>query len=89
MAEKNAKVTLENKEKDKYSILNELKQVLKLESMPRKIECYDISNLSGTFVVAGMCVMQDGIIKKNLSRRFKIKTVIGQDDPRCMKEVIR
>ena len=88
-AEKNAKVTLENKEKDKYSILNELKQVLKLESMPRKIECYDISNLSGTFVVAGMCVMQDGIIKKNLSRRFKIKTVIGQDDPRCMKEVIR
>lgn len=88
LAEKNAKVTLENKEKDKYSILNELKQVLKLEIMPRKIECYDISNLSGTFVVAGMCVMQDGVIKKNLSRRFKIKTVIGQDDPACMKEVI-
>ena len=88
MAEKNAIVTLENKEKDKYSILNELKQVLNLENMPRKIECYDISNLSGEFVVAGMCVMQDGIIKKNLSRRFKIKTVIGQDDPACMKEVI-
>ena len=32
--------------------------------------------------------MQDGVIKKNLSRRFKIKTVFGQDDPRCMKEVI-
>ena len=88
MAEKNAFVTLENKEKDKYSILNELKQVLNLENMPRKIECFDISNLSGTFVVAGMCVMQDGTIKKNLSRRFKIKTVIGQDDPACMKEVI-
>ena len=88
MAEKNALVTLENKEKDKYSILNELKQVLNLEIMPRKIECFDISNLSGTFVVAGMSVMQDGIIKKNLSRRFKIKTVIGQDDPACMKEVI-
>ena len=35
-----------------------------------------------------MCVMQDGVIKKNLSRRFKIKTVYGQDDPRCMEEVI-
>ena len=88
MAEKNAFVTLENKEKDKYSILNELKQVLNLDNMPRKIECYDISNLSGTYVVAGMCVMQDGTIKKNLSRKFKIKTVIGQDDPACMKEVI-
>ena len=88
MAEKNAFVTIENKEKDKYSILNELKQVLNLETMPRKIECFDISNLSGTFVAAGMSVMQDGIIKKNMSRRFKIKTVIGQDDPACMKEVI-
>ena len=39
-------------------------------------------------MVAAMCVMKDGMIKKNLSRRFKIKTVIGQDDPRCMEEVI-
>lgn len=39
-------------------------------------------------MVAGMCVMQDGVIKKNLSRRFKIKTVYNQDDPRCMEEVI-
>lgn len=88
MAENNAKITLENKEKDKTNILTELKEVLSLEILPRKIECYDISNLSGSFVVAGMCVMQDGIIKKNLSRRFKIKTVLGQDDPECMKEVI-
>lgn len=88
MAENNAKITLENKEKDKTSILNELKQALSLEKLPRKIECYDISNLSGNFTVAGMCVMQDGVIKKNLSRRFKIKTVLGQDDPECMKEVI-
>lgn len=35
-----------------------------------------------------MCVAQDGVIKKNLSRRFKIKTVLTQDDPRCMKEVV-
>ena len=39
-------------------------------------------------MVAAMCVMQDGVIKKNLSRRFKIKTVYGQDDPKCMEEVI-
>ena len=88
MAENNAKVTLENKEKDKSEILLELKKLLKLEKLPRKIETYDISNTSGEFTVAAMCVMQDGIIKKNLSRRFKIKTVYGQDDPKCTKEVI-
>ena len=88
MAENNAKITLDNKEKDKTSILTELKEALNLENMPRKIECFDISNISGTNVVAGMCVMQDGVIKKNLSRRFKIKTVVGQDDPACMREVV-
>ncbi|MGN1300614.1 MAG: excinuclease ABC subunit UvrC [Clostridia bacterium] len=88
MAENNALITLQNKEKEKYNILAELKQVLGLDKLPRKIECYDISNLSGTNMVAGMCVMQDGIIKKNLSRRFKIKDVIGQDDPKCMEEVV-
>ncbi len=88
MAENNAKVTLENKEKDKSEILLELKEVLKMDKLPRKIETYDISNISGEYMVAGMCVMMDGVIKKNLSRRFKIKTVYGQDDPKCMEEVI-
>ena len=88
MAERNAKITLENKSKDKFEILNELKEILNLDRLPRKIESFDISNISGTFIVAGMCVAQDGIIKKNLSRRFKIKNVFGQDDPRCMEEVV-
>ena len=88
MAENNAKVTLENKEKDKTEILLELKEVLSLDGLPHKIETYDISNISGEFTVAAMCVLQDGVIKKNLSRRFKIKTVYGQDDPRCTNEVI-
>ena len=88
MAENNSKVTLENKEKDKTAILLELKEILNLEKMPRKIETFDISNISGEYLVAGMCVMQDGIIKKNLSRRFKIKTVVGQDDVACMEEVV-
>lgn len=88
MAENNAKITLENREKDKTEILTNLKETLQMEKLPRKIETYDISNIAGQFMVAGMCVMQDGTIKKNLSRRFKIKTVFEQDDPRCMKEVI-
>ena len=88
MADKNSKVTLESKEKTIESILVELKDKLQMDKLPRKIETYDISNISGEFMVAAMCVMEDGAIKKNLSRRFKIKTVIGQDDPRSMEEVI-
>lgn len=88
MAEKNALITLENKEKDKYNILLELKEILNLKKIPQKIESYDISNINGSFIVAGMCVMQNGIVKKNLSKRFKIKTVLQQDDPKCMQEVI-
>ena len=82
MAELNSKVTLENKEKDKSEILLELKNVLKLKNMPRKIETYDISNIQGEYMVAAMC------IKKNLTRRFRIKEVFMQDDPKCMEEVI-
>lgn len=88
MAEKNAKVTLENQTKDKYDVLMELKEVLKMEKMPRKIETFDISNISGNYMVAGMCVLQDGIVNHKLSRRFRIKTVLTQDDPKCMQEVI-
>lgn len=88
MAENNAKITLDNKEKANKNVIVDLKDRLGLEKLPRKIESFDISNISGEFMVAGMCVMIDGQIKKNLSRRFKIKTVFGQDDPRCMEEVI-
>ena len=88
MAEKNSKITLDNKEKNQNAILLELKEKLKLEKMPRKIETYDISNISGEFMVAAMCVMEDGVIKKNLSRRFKVKTLFDQDDPKAMEEVI-
>ena len=88
MADNNAKITLDNKERDRSEILVELKEVLGLDKLPRKIETYDISNISGEYIVAGMCVMSDGIIKRNMSRRFKIKTVFGQDDPKCMEEVI-
>ncbi|MCI9016408.1 MAG: excinuclease ABC subunit UvrC [Clostridia bacterium] len=88
MAEKNAKVTLENKEKDKCEILIEIKDILKLETIPKKIETFDISNIASENMVAGMCVLQNGKINRKLSRRFKIKTVLKQDDQACMEEVI-
>ena len=88
MADNNAKITLENKERDRSEILVELKEVLGLDKLPRKIETFDISNSSGEYMVAGMCVMVDGTIKRNMSRRFKIKTVLTQDDPKCMQEVV-
>lgn len=88
MADNNAKITLENKERDRSEILVELKEVLGLDKLPRKIETFDISNISGEYMVAGMCVMVDETIKRNMSRRFKIKTVLTQDDPKCMQEVV-
>lgn len=88
MAKNNARVTLENNAQEKYEILSELKEILDLDKFPKKIETFDISNISGTNIVAGMCVLQDGRINKSLSKRFKVKTVFGQDDPRCMEEVI-
>lgn len=88
MAEMNSKITLENKMKDKTEILTELRDILDLDQMLTKIESFDISNISGSFIVAGMCVAINGEIKRNMSRRFKIKTVFDQDDPRCMQEVV-
>lgn len=88
MAINNAKITLENKTKEKENIVLELKERLNLEKIPKKIECFDISNISGDYMVAGMCVAKDGKINKKLSRRFKIKTVFTQDDPRCLEEVV-
>ena len=88
MAEMNSKITLENKLKDKTEILTELRDILELEHMPLKIESFDISNISGDYIVAGMVVAINGELKRNMYRRFKIKTVLGQDDPACTKEVV-
>lgn len=64
MAELNSKITLENKVKDKTEILTELRDILNLEKMPLKIESFDISNISGNFLVAGMCVAINRCYKK-------------------------
>jgi excinuclease ABC subunit C len=69
--------------------LKELQKALKLLQEPCVIECFDISNISGTNSVASMVCSVDGVPYPNRYRRFRIKTVEGADDPRSMAEVVR
>jgi len=69
--------------------LRGLEEHLELPQPPLRIECYDISTIQGTFTVASMVVFEDGLPKKNQYRRFKIKTIDGQDDFASMEEVLR
>ena len=71
------------------SALDELRRLLGLEKAPAYIESYDISNLAGGENVAGMVVFENGRPLKSAYRKFKIKTVEGQDDYGSMREVIR
>lgn len=68
--------------------LEELKNALGLEKLPRRIEGYDISNTQGSLSVASMVVMQDGLPAKKEYRHFRIKTVEGPNDFASMHEVI-
>ncbi len=68
--------------------LEEIQIALDLPSAPLRIECYDISNLQGTEVVASMVVFEDGLARKSEYRRFVIKGVEGQNDVASMHEVI-
>ncbi len=71
-----------------YGVLEELKEVLGLDSLPGYIESYDISNLNGTENVAGMIVYHNGRPLKSAYRKFKIKGFEGQDDYASMAEVL-
>ena len=68
--------------------LTEIEELLDLERTPLRIECFDISNISGTSVVASMVVFEDGLAKKSEYRRFIIDTSEGFDDTRAMHQVI-
>ncbi|GAA2118503.1 excinuclease ABC subunit UvrC [Nocardioides bigeumensis] len=68
--------------------LEEIQEALGLDEVPLRIECYDISNLQGTEVVASMVVFEDGLARKSEYRRFVIKGVDGQNDVASMDEVI-
>lgn len=67
----------------------ELQEALELDTMPYRIECYDISNTQGTESVAAMVVFEGGQSKKSDYRKFKIKTVEGPNDFASMQEVLR
>ena len=68
--------------------LTEIEEMLGLTRTPLRIECFDISNISGTSVVASMVVFEDGMPKKSEYRRFIIDTSEGWDDTRAMHQVI-
>ena len=68
--------------------LTQIEEMLGLTRTPLRIECFDISNISGTSVVASMVVFEDGLPKKSEYRRFIIDTAEGWDDTRAMHQVI-
>ena len=69
--------------------LKELATILKLDSIPYRLECFDISNISGTNNVASMVVFENGVPAKKEYRKFRIKTVEGADDFKSMEETLR
>jgi excinuclease ABC subunit C len=69
--------------------LHSLQEVLGLPDPPLRIEAYDISTLQGTNTVSSMVVLEDGLPRRNDYRRFKIRSVEGQDDFASMEETIR
>jgi len=69
--------------------LRELKNRLRLPKMPRRIECYDVSNIQGALAVGSMVVLEKGRSKPAHYRRFRIKTVAGADDYAMIQETLR
>ena len=68
--------------------LSEIQDLLRLPEAPLRIECYDMAHLHGTDYVGSMVVLEDGLPAKREYRRFKIKTVDGNDDYAAMREVL-
>lgn len=90
LAEKNAKICMKNnidKNNKLQSNLSKLKKLLKLKTLPKRIECFDISNTQGTNPVASMVVFTDCEPDKKNYRKFKIKSK-GPNDYEMMKEAI-
>ena len=95
MAKENAVEYLEKKmakEKIAYNssigAMKMLQEKLSLKNLPKRIECYDISHISGTNKVASMVVFVNGVAEKKEYRKFKIKTVEGNDDFASLKETL-
>src|SRR5262249_44024649 len=74
---------------DPVADVQALADALQLPDTPRVMECFDISNISTTHVVASMVCFRDGVPDKNNYRRYRVRTVEGQDDFASMAEVVR
>ena len=91
LAEKNARNSfrVDRTEQERIeSMLESLRTHLQMERPPRRIECYDISNFQGSLAVGAMVSFEDGQPVKSRYRKFRIQTVVGADDFRCMQEVL-
>lgn len=91
MANRNARQELEKRlagEKSREAVLADLQDKLRLPKLPVRIECFDISNFQGSFVVGSMTSMLNGEADKANYRHFKVKSVEGQDDFASMREVL-
>lgn len=92
LVEKNAKISFEQRfrvlKPDMEKVLEDLQEILELPRLPVRIESFDISNISGSENVAGIVVFDNGLQNRAETRRFKIKTVEGQDDFASMREAV-
>jgi excinuclease ABC subunit C len=95
LASENARVALESdalqaerRRLRRVEALEELREALNLESLPLRIECYDVSNIQGEAVVGSMVVFQDAVPKKAHYRKFGVRSLDGQDDYAALAEVI-
>ena len=79
---------IKTREMKTFGAITRLKEVLGLKVLPKRMECYDISNISGTNSVASMVVFLNGDVAKKQYRKFNIKTVVGADDFASMREVL-
>lgn len=86
MVAKNAEI-IKNQEKEVRNTLLDLKKYIRLPKIPRHIECFDISNISGKHAVGSMVVFEDGMPKKSKYRKFKVD-IPGPDDYAMMKDVL-
>lgn len=92
MAQENARQSFSARRDNEHTrerMLEELRLRLHLRNTPKRIECYDISNLQGAMVVASQVVFDEGEPRKDLYRRYRIRGVQGQDDFASMYEVLR
>ncbi|MGH3025692.1 MAG: helix-hairpin-helix domain-containing protein, partial [Gaiellaceae bacterium] len=95
LAQQNAALALESetfvtetKRARRAAALEELREALNLESLPLRIECFDISNTQGQEIVGSMVVFEDGVAKKSHYRKFAVRGIEGPDDFAAMEQVI-